>query len=86
MVTLVDVVLKEPPAEEILGGSQFRRVRCQFHFSFAADETLPIPFMESCHDIFSYCDGKKNLAGTWFLLIKVPNLFELSPEILITRK
>jgi len=36
--SLVNVVLEEPPQEEIWG-IQVRRVRCPFHFSFAADET-----------------------------------------------
>ena len=47
-VILIDVVLEEPPQEEIWE-IQIRRVRWRFHYSFAANETVPKPFAESGH-------------------------------------
>ena len=80
-VILVNVVLEEPPQEEIWR-IQVRRVRCPFHFSFAADETLSKLFTEPSHGDISSVRRGTILLESLFFLIKVLTLIELSPKLL----
>ena len=64
-VAQVDVVLVEPQEEDIWV-ALVRRVRCPFHFSFGADETLPKFFREARHGNNSSVRGSSILLKPLF--------------------
>ena len=70
--------LRNLPEEEIWLEVLIRWVRCSFHISFAADETLPKLFINSCH-VNNYSERKSLiLLKPLLLLIKVITLLKVS--------